>query len=87
MNAAESTFNAWRTQRSDLKNEIENLKKINDERDERVKILVNSCIRKMDRIGMRRIKKSCAARPRESGRHEVSEFRRAVSMKIAVRNR
>ena len=36
-------------------------------RDERVKILVNSCIRKMDRIRMRRSRKSCAARPREGG--------------------
>ena len=33
-------------------------------RDERVKILVNSCIIKMDRIGIRS-RKSCAARPRE----------------------
>ena len=30
--------------------------------DERMKILVNSCIRKMDRIGMRRSRKPCAAR-------------------------
>ena len=30
-----------------------------------MKILVNSCIRKMDRIGMRTSKKSCAARPQE----------------------
>ena len=56
-------------------------------REERVKILVNSFIRKMDRIGMRRSRKSCAARLRESGRHAVSKFRRAVSMKIAVEDR
>ena len=52
--------------------------------DERVKILINSYIRKMDRIGMRS-RKSCAASPRDGGRHAVSKFRRAVSMKIADR--
>ena len=52
-------------------------------RDERVKILVNSCIRKMDRIGVRRN----AARPREEDRHAVSKFRKAISMKIAVEDR
>ena len=56
-------------------------------RDERVKILVNSCIRKMDRIGMRRRRKSSATRLREVLRHAVSKFRRAVSMKIAVEDR
>ena len=35
---------------------------------ERVKILVNSCIRKMDRIGMRIRRKPCAARPRKGWR-------------------
>ena len=49
-----------------------------------MKILVNSCIRKMDRIGMRRIKKSCIARQREGWRHAVSKFRKAVSIKIAI---
>ena len=29
--------------------------------------------------------KSCAVRPREQGRHAVSKIRRAVSMKIAVK--
>ena len=43
--------------------------------------------RKVDRIGMRRSKKSCAARPLEAGRHAVSKFRRAVNMKIAVEDR
>ena len=32
MNAAESTFNEWHTERKDLKKEIDNLKKANDER-------------------------------------------------------
>ena len=54
--------------------------------DERVKIIVNSCIRKMNRIGMRRSRKPCAARPRDAGeKHAVSKFRRAISMKIASR--
>ena len=33
---------------------------------------------------MRERGQSCAARPREEGRHAVSKIRRAVSMKIAV---
>ena len=32
MNAAESTFNEWHTEKKDLKKEIDNLKKVNDER-------------------------------------------------------
>ena len=56
-------------------------------RDERVKILVNSRIRKMDIIVMRRSTKPCATRPREGWRHTVSKFRRAVSMNIAVKKR
>ena len=39
----------------------------------------------MERIGVRGRSKSCAARPREQGRHAVSEIRRAVSMKIAIK--
>jgi len=49
-----------------------------------VKILVNSCIIEMDRIGVRINKKSCAAGPRKEGRHAVSKFKRAVSMKTTV---
>ena len=60
------------------------MEKQTKEESSRVKILVNSCIRKMDRIRMRRSRKSCAAKPRERGRHAVSKFRRAVNMKIAV---
>ena len=55
------------------------------ERDERLRRLVNSCITEVDRIGVRGRGKSCAARPREQGRYAVSEIRRAVSMKIAVK--
>ena len=47
--------------------------------------MVNSCIREVDRIGVRGRSKSCAARPREQGRHAVREIRRAVSMEVAVR--
>ena len=35
---------------------------------------------------MRGRSKSCAARPRKQARHAVSEIRRAVSMKIAVKD-
>ena len=49
-----------------------------------MRILVYSCIREVDRIGVRERRKSCAARPRKEGRHAVSKIRRAVSMKIAV---
>ena len=49
------------------------------------RILVNSCIREVDRIGVRGKGKSCAARPWEQGRHAVSKIRRAVIMKIAVK--
>ena len=52
-----------------------------------MRILVYSCIRKVDRIGMRERGQSCAARPREEGRHAVSKIRRAVSMKISVEDR
>ena len=52
-----------------------------------MKILVNSCIRKMDKIGMKRSRKSCASRVEEGCRRAVSKFRRAVSMKIAVGKR
>ena len=51
----------------------------------RLRILVNSCIREVNRIGVRGRSKSCAARPREQGKHAVSEIRRAVSMKIVVK--
>ena len=48
-------------------------------------MLVNSCIREVDRIGVRGRGKSCAARTREQGGQSVSKIRRAVSMKIAVK--
>ena len=54
-------------------------------KDERLRILVNSCIREVDRMGVRGRSKSCARRLREQGKHAVSEIRRAVSMKIVVK--
>ena len=51
-----------------------------------MKVLVNSCIRKMDKIGMKRRRKSCVTRPREKVRHAVSKFRRAVIIKIEVKD-
>jgi hypothetical protein len=41
----------------------------------------------VDRIGVRESRESSAAGPREGGRHAVSKFRRAVTMKIAVEKR
>ena len=52
-----------------------------------MKILVNSCIRKMNSIGMRRSIKFCSARPQVGWRHAVSKFSRAISIKIAVEKR
>lgn len=36
---------------------------------------------------MRVNRKSCAARPREGGRHAVSKLRRAVTMEIIIEDR
>ena len=49
-----------------------------------MKILVNSCIKEVDRIGMRVSRKLCAVRARERVRHAISKFKRAVNMKIIV---
>ena len=56
-------------------------------RDEKVKILVQSRIRQINIIRMRRSRKSCAIRPREGWKHAVRKFRRVVSINIAVENR
>ena len=52
-----------------------------------MKMLVNSCIRGLDSIGMSMSRKSSAAGPREGGRHAVSKFRRAVSVEISIKDR
>ncbi len=52
-----------------------------------MKILVDSCIRGLDRIRVSKSGKLSSARPQEGGRHAVSKLRRAVSMKIAIKDR
>ena len=64
---------------------MERVPEFTRERDVRIRILVYSCIREVDRVGLRGRGKSCAARPREQGRHAVIEIRRAVSMVVGVR--
>ena len=51
-----------------------------------MKILVNSCISKMDRIGMRVRGKTCAAGPREGGRQAGSQFLRAARIKVSIKD-
>ena len=55
------------------------------ESDESLRILVNSCIREVDRIGVRGRSKSCAAKPREQGSHAVTNIKREVSLKITIK--
>ena len=49
-----------------------------------MRVLVNSCIRELERIGVRERRKSCAAKPQEDRKHVVSKVNTAVSMKIAI---
>ncbi len=53
-------------------------------RDERLKVLVHSCIRSLDSIRVSLCRKTYTARPWEEVRHGGSMFRRAVSLKIAI---
>ena len=77
-------FKSWASGKTDKGRLLE----FTSVRDEKVKVLVNSCIRRMDRIGNRnRNKKPCAARLQEGWSHAVSKLRRAVSMKIVVEKR
>ena len=46
-----------------------------------MRVLVNSCIRELDRIRVRG-RKSCAVRSQEAERHTVSKINRPVNMKI-----
>ncbi len=50
-------------------------------------MLGNSCISDLDSKGMSLSSKACAARRWEDWNHEVSEFRRAVRMKITIEDR
>ncbi len=52
-----------------------------------MKILVNSSIRDLDSKGMNLSAKAGAARPQETGRHTISKFRRAVKVKITIKDR
>ena len=65
---------------------MERVPEFTGKRDERLRILVKSGNREVDRIGVRGRGKSCAARLWEQGRHAVSKIRRAVSMKITVKD-
>ena len=56
-------FKSWAGGKTDKGREFQS----SPVRDEKMKIMVNSCIRNMDRIGMRRSRKSCAERLQEVG--------------------
>ena len=49
-----------------------------------MRVLINYCIREIDRIGVRGRRKPCAARLNEEGRHAVSKINRTISMKIMI---
>ena len=49
-------------------------------------MLVNSCKRDLNRMRVSISRKASVAGPQE-GRHAVSKFRRAVGMKVAVKDR
>lgn len=57
------------------------------EKDELVRILINSCMRNVGRTQVKQNRKSCSGKPLKERRHAVSMTRRAVSMKRAVENR
>ena len=52
-----------------------------------MEMLVKSCIKDLDKMKESFSRKLSVAEPQEEGRHAVSKFRRAVSMKIAIENR
>ncbi len=52
-----------------------------------MKILVDSCINGLDRIRVSKSGNLSSAGPQEGGRHAVSKFRRAVRMKIAIKDK
>ena len=60
---------------------------LTSKRDERIAVLVNSCIRNLDRIGVSKRGEPSVARPPEEGRHAVSKFQRTVGVKIAIKER
>ena len=50
-------------------------------------MLVKSCIKYLGYMKVSFNRKASVAGPQEEGRHAVSKFRRAVSMKIAIKDR
>ena len=52
-----------------------------------MRVLVNSCIRELDKIGVRGRGKLCVVRFQEEGRHAVSKIYRAVIIKIMKEDR
>ena len=54
------------------------------QRKEGRKVLLNSCIRKLDRIGVRDIRKPCAVRLQEEGRLAVNKINRAFSVRMVI---
>ena len=51
-----------------------------------MRVLVNSCIRELERVRVRgRRRKPCAGRPQE-GRDAVSKIRKADSMEIVIKD-
>ena len=60
------------------------MQNVQNEMDEGVNILVNSCINMVDIIGVKGSRKSCAARLWEGRSYTISKFRKAVTMKISV---
>ena len=48
-----------------------------------MRVLVTSCVRELDKLGVRERRVSCKAR-QEEGRHAVSNIYRAVTMKIVI---
>lgn len=55
-----------------------------NERDERMKTLINSWIWRVDKVGIRLSSKSSAVRPQEGVRYAVKKVKRAVTVKIAI---
>lgn len=49
-----------------------------------MRILVNFCIREVDKMGLKGNRKSCTARPFKDERHETNLIRRTINMKMAV---
>lgn len=60
--------------------------KFTSEREEKVKILINFCISKLNNIGISLSRKSRSKSPREGWRHGANELKRAITMKMATKD-